>query len=184
MVVIPINQRDYHWSLLVVFNPGAIGMVSNFTGNRCINLTDSEELAVIVGFDSTCSGINKPASRKVRNWLNSMYSSKQKKGQKDWYTIKTMPLIEPRLPWQRDGWNCGIYVLKFMSLLHRSDVTLRMTYKDIKDEGEKISKICKFKNPEEINTLQFQYRNELQQRMRACRNVNTIEFDGFFAHRY
>ena len=65
MIVIPINQTQTHWSLIIVVHPGLIG-------NRNVNKSENAQVPMIIGLDSTSTGINTVAAQNIRNFYNSL----------------------------------------------------------------------------------------------------------------
>ena len=62
MIVIPINQTQTHWSLIIVVNPALIGEVCNLSGSRNIDKSEDAQVPMIIGLDSTSTGINTVAA--------------------------------------------------------------------------------------------------------------------------
>ena len=65
MIVIPTNQTETHWSLIIVVHPALIGEVCNLSGSRNIYLSKDDQVPMIIGLDSTSTGINTVAARNI-----------------------------------------------------------------------------------------------------------------------
>ena len=169
IIVIPINKTDCHWSLLLVMNPGKIGDVCNLSGNRRMNTNDNQVIPAIIGLDSTSTGISAVAARRVRGYLNKMYALKQKRGLKFWFDKNSIPLVQRRVPWQNDSYNCGMYVIMFMHLIHKQMRfrKIKFTKAEASRGGQVFTKVLRFNNPTDILLMRTHYKKELERRAKA-----------------
>ena len=66
VIIIPINQFQYHWSLMLVVRPDMLQNVS--VSNEM--LPCNAQRTVLVGLDSASTGISLTASKDIHLWLN------------------------------------------------------------------------------------------------------------------
>ncbi len=116
-IFIPIN--DYlHWSLCVVVNPGKIrNMYRNRDDEDCRE--EKLDFPFILFLDSLKAHQKTKVKTNIYNWLNleaerlsefQDISSESKKGVFNTYSI---PLVAPKIPYQNNGWDCGVFVCRY-----------------------------------------------------------------------
>ena len=91
-----------------------------------------------------------------------------------------MPLVEPRIPWQNDSYNCGVYVLMFIYKMHKMLLRglIKFNKSSIDDKGIMWTrKIFTFKNPEDIEKLRRDYKSELERRVKSQEDCQTHVFN-------
>ena len=86
MVFFPIN-KNFHWSLAVAVNPGAI------LGQT--NLDDDQPLSCILFFDSLRSHPKIAVAKKIRNWLNAEWKRIHNDNQRP-FTESSMKVHSPK----------------------------------------------------------------------------------------
>ena len=92
-----------------------------------------------------------------------------------------MPLVEPRIPWQNNSYNCGVYVLMFMYKMQKMLLRglIKFNKLDIDNKGINWTRrIFPFKNQEDIEKLRGDYKDELERRVKLQKDCNTFAFNG------
>eukprot|EP00563_Minutocellus_polymorphus_P004411 CAMPEP_0181044106 /NCGR_PEP_ID=MMETSP1070-20121207/13080_1 /TAXON_ID=265543 /ORGANISM="Minutocellus polymorphus, Strain NH13" /LENGTH=1161 /DNA_ID=CAMNT_0023122511 /DNA_START=127 /DNA_END=3612 /DNA_ORIENTATION=+ len=118
-VFIPINE-SLHWSLCVVVNPGAIS-------NEYVDeddQSDDQDFPCILFLDSLKAHRKARVATKVRNWLNheakrlgkftELFEAKNPK----LFNKETMEVIDPKVPYQDNSWDCGVFVCRYAYALY------------------------------------------------------------------
>ncbi|KAL7551587.1 hypothetical protein ACHAWF_014773, partial [Thalassiosira exigua] len=110
LIFVPVNA-DLHWSLCVVINPGFIA--NSFEANAA---SEDEEHACILFLDSLKMHSKNIYARHIRKWLNSEWK-RLKKGKVDGhdepFDHETIRLRSPRIPYQENGCDCGVFVCRY-----------------------------------------------------------------------
>jgi len=105
---IPIVQ-DLHWSLAVVCHPAKLpglptartdGAKPSDDGVICMLMLDSLNLHSAQKFQ-----------RIIVEWL--AYEARAKRGRGGPLPVKTIPVVRPNLPKQKNTWDCGIYTCEY-----------------------------------------------------------------------
>lgn len=122
-ILIPIN-KDLHWSLCVVVNPGKIT-----NGDKILpNMNDIEEgmdldAPFLLLMDSLRMHKKGRIQSQVYDWLNS---EAKRLGRFDdlrteagIFNKRTMPMFDPRVPRQENSWDCGVFVCRYGYAVHR-----------------------------------------------------------------
>lgn len=108
-IFLPVN-RNLHWSLCVVVNPALIQLSYD-------DLVDGdEEYPCILFLDSLKAHKKKIVAKHVRNWLNFEWNRLDKGkecGLTDPFTTKTMQLFDPKIPYQDNSWDCGVFACRY-----------------------------------------------------------------------
>ena len=110
VIIIPINQFEYHWSLMLVVRPDMLKNV--FVSNA--TLPYNAQRTVLVGLDSASTSISFTAAKDIHIWLNYIVKS----------SINTqinsdnLPFIQPDIPYQNNNYDCGVYCLEYARLLY------------------------------------------------------------------
>eukprot|EP00934_Nitzschia_sp_Nitz4_P002048 Nitzschia sp. Nitz4//scaffold80_size88189//71589//78338//NITZ4_005093-RA/size88189-processed-gene-0.64-mRNA-1//1//CDS//3329558648//2048//frame0 len=116
LIFIPIN-KDLHWSLCVVVNPGAIGELYNKKENK------DSPLSCMIFLDSLRMHNKKKVGANIRCWLNNEWRRAQKKltgfdvdekpFQQDYFRM-----FNPKVPYQDNTWDCGVFVCRYAYALY------------------------------------------------------------------
>jgi len=111
LIFIPIN-KTLHWSLCVVVNPGAINDPVVIDGDRPV--------PCMLFFDSLHMHCTSETKNHVLKWLNHEYQKMQgqKKGEGPFKT-STFQDYSPQVPFQTNGYDCGIFVCRYAYALYR-----------------------------------------------------------------
>jgi len=151
VIIIPINQFEYHWSLMLVVRPDMLKnvLLSNAT------LPCNAQRTVLVGLDSASTGISLTASKDILIWLN--YITKRSKNTQ--INSDNLPLIEPDVPYQNNNHDCGVYCLEYARLLYMNNQWYKLTCDKIA-LGETITRMFKFDGVR-IDTLRKEFRQKI-----------------------
>jgi Ulp1 protease family, C-terminal catalytic domain len=133
-IFIPINKNQ-HWSLCVVINPGSIvehlKLLEVDTKQVNYVLKEDDPFPCLLFFDSLKTHAKGRFGKLIRNWLNSEWQRLHPKHALDApFTADTMKLYSPEIPYQMNSWDCGVYVCRYsyaMYLLRKS----RFTYLEV-----------------------------------------------------
>jgi len=83
-------------------------------------------------------------ARKVREWLNFEWKRLEKKtfhteGTLPFlggpFTVKMMKVYDPRIPYQDNSWDCGVFVCRYAFALYHQREN-HITYKEIEDDPQ------------------------------------------------
>jgi len=121
IIFLPINQ-SLHWSLCAVVNPG---LIENYDKIHAHNHSlynenvDSElEVPCIIFLDSLKAHQKNVVACNVRRWLNHEWK-KIKGGETDVFTKQSIVLFTPKVPYQNNSWDCGVFVCKYACSLYK-----------------------------------------------------------------
>ena len=130
--------------------------MSDVTKNENFNDRGPTEVPMIMYIDSICNTDSKTANV-VRNWINWEYNEKEKLpvDQKS-FTNLNFPTIYPEVPKQKDSYNCGAFVCKFIEILYQKELNLGTS--DINNNCKIITNYLSF-TTEELKSI----RRNLQQ---------------------
>ncbi|KAL7578136.1 hypothetical protein ACA910_012582 [Epithemia clementina (nom. ined.)] len=107
-VFFPIN-KNFHWSLAVAVNPGHIQYGEPDEDNK--------PHACLLFFDSLKAHSKFQVAKKILAWLNAEW--KRINGVEDEpFTSKSMAVYAPKVPYQENGWDCGVYVCRYAYALY------------------------------------------------------------------
>lgn len=101
MIFIIVN-KDMHWSLLVLVNPGRVFSDENST------MTNS----FILHMDSMQAHDSSKLSHTIYEWLKYEAAKQQKRN--DLFTHENMPVGVPDVPMQNNSWDCGVFVCHYL----------------------------------------------------------------------
>jgi len=101
IIIFPINSMFLHWSLCVLINPGAITVRSD--NNNCS--------PVLLFFDSSNLHSRRRIEFHIFKWLSFEFRRFYKRDRQQSY--KTFHRLTPKVPKQRNGNDCGVFVLKY-----------------------------------------------------------------------
>jgi len=118
-VFIPINE-SLHWSLCVVVNPGAI--TNEYVDED--DQSDDQTFPCILFLDSLKAHRKARVANKVRNWLN--HEAKRLGKFTELFQVRdpklfnknTMEVIDPKVPYQDNSWDCGVFVCRYAYALY------------------------------------------------------------------
>lgn len=121
-IFIPIN--DYlHWSLCIVVNPGKLE--NSFTEEDESVSKDNDEkvdIPFLLFLDSLKAHQASKVKKHLYDWLNleakrlntfEVLSEKYKEKKSELFTQHSMPIFEPKIPYQNNGWDCGVFVCRY-----------------------------------------------------------------------
>ena len=100
IVIIPIN-KNFHWSLCVLINPAALTMRSEYK-----NISP-----FLLFFDSCRLHSRRRIESHIFGWLNFEYCRLKEGGTQA--VLKTLHRLTPKVPLQKNGYDCGVFVLKY-----------------------------------------------------------------------
>ena len=72
----------------------------------------------LIGLDSVSTCISNVAAKHVNIWLNYITCRYKITDTVNMFKYHNMPLVEPNVPYQNNGYNCGVYCLKYTSILN------------------------------------------------------------------
>lgn len=103
-LLVPIAQ-DLHWSLAAVCFPSAVeGMPNRGAGKPCVVFMDPMPMHPAARFKQL-----------LCDWLR--FEAKKRRGRMP-MPVK-LPLVKPRLPRQKNGYDCGIYAIEYAHIFLR-----------------------------------------------------------------
>ncbi|KAG1698895.1 hypothetical protein DVH05_014279 [Phytophthora capsici] len=112
IIFIPIN-KDLHWSLAVILNPGIAGSGPNNEASSCIAVLDPlgsyHRKAAII--------------RNLRTFLRMLWGNTQNNGE-DEYAMDRVVSMNVKAPQQENSYDCGVYVLKFAEVILKNCLEL------------------------------------------------------------
>lgn len=113
-LLVPIVER-LHWSLAVVCNPAKL-LVDNVTD--LIEEDEDDEVPCIVFMDSLKMHAASTVHFNLRTWLCLEADSKKKSVPEAYrknnsLTKDALPLVAPKVPLQSNGWDCGVFLLRY-----------------------------------------------------------------------
>ncbi|KAK1943722.1 putative ubiquitin-like-specific protease 2A [Phytophthora citrophthora] len=113
IIFIPIN-KDLHWSLAVILNPGIAGSDAN----------DEEAASCIAVLDPLGSYHRKAAIiRNLRAFLRMQWENSQNNGEDEYATDRVLTM-NVKAPQQENSYDCGVYVLKFAEVILKNCLEL------------------------------------------------------------
>lgn len=141
MIFIPIN-KNLHWSLCVVVNSKEIGRKLK---------NENDPLPCILFFDSLKAHKKDLVAKKVNSWLNAEWkrlnmsdsSSNHLSRADDPFNTTTMKVFAPKIPYQSNSWDCGVFVCRYAYALFKTRHNIFTVFdsnnnfqKSITDNGE------------------------------------------------
>mmetsp|Transcript_10341 Transcript_10341/g.17114 ORF Transcript_10341/g.17114 Transcript_10341/m.17114 type:complete len:334 (-) Transcript_10341:57-1058(-) len=111
LIFVPVNS-DLHWSLCVVVNPG---FIANNSDNEK-NGSRSEKGSFLLFLDSLNMHQKRKVAKKIYEWLNFEWKRLKKSSDKDFrqpFYRESMPLFTPKIPYQDNGCDCGVFVCRY-----------------------------------------------------------------------
>ena len=134
LIIIPVNQKQFHWTLMLIVRPDKIANAFKRTGfqrgrpHTHIIRLDSQVDDTTSG-SITVNDIHSFAHGLLLKWLNHLVRHQK--------TIvmtlqkKHVPLMRPDVPQQNNGYDCGVYCLKFVQIIYKQfDLYTNLTDKD------------------------------------------------------
>lgn len=117
-IFVPIN-KSLHWSLCVVVNPGQILQHPDLRG-KDEHLDESSPMPCILFLDSLKAHQKTQVAHRIRQWLNSEWQRLHKSSSiPNPFQSKTMPVIDPKIPYQNNSWDCGVFVCRYAFALYK-----------------------------------------------------------------
>eukprot|EP00523_Entomoneis_sp_CCMP467_P006986 CAMPEP_0168734242 /NCGR_PEP_ID=MMETSP0724-20121128/8709_1 /TAXON_ID=265536 /ORGANISM="Amphiprora sp., Strain CCMP467" /LENGTH=1244 /DNA_ID=CAMNT_0008781333 /DNA_START=148 /DNA_END=3882 /DNA_ORIENTATION=+ len=101
LIFIPIN-KSLHWSLAVVVNPRLVE-----TSGCCI-----------LFFDSLRAHSMQLVASKIREWLNGEWARGNGDSEQP-FTGESTKVYAPKVPYQDNGWDCGVFVCRYAYALYQ-----------------------------------------------------------------
>eukprot|EP00592_Proboscia_alata_P003477 CAMPEP_0194371010 /NCGR_PEP_ID=MMETSP0174-20130528/19348_1 /TAXON_ID=216777 /ORGANISM="Proboscia alata, Strain PI-D3" /LENGTH=1104 /DNA_ID=CAMNT_0039148789 /DNA_START=158 /DNA_END=3472 /DNA_ORIENTATION=- len=143
-IFLPIN-RSLHWSLCVVVNPGhidSIAMNIEEKNGKTIQNRDAVDqgvcdaadapLSCIIFLDSLKAHKKNLIAKAVREWLNQEWARLKKSDNQSPFSPVTMKVYDPKIPYQSNGWDCGVFICRYAYGLYQRRDRL-ITCKDLEN---------------------------------------------------
>eukprot|EP00586_Coscinodiscus_wailesii_P008142 CAMPEP_0172521924 /NCGR_PEP_ID=MMETSP1066-20121228/292848_1 /TAXON_ID=671091 /ORGANISM="Coscinodiscus wailesii, Strain CCMP2513" /LENGTH=710 /DNA_ID=CAMNT_0013304887 /DNA_START=982 /DNA_END=3114 /DNA_ORIENTATION=- len=131
LVFIPINQ-SLHWSLCVVVNPGYLRNSYKRCKHRGKEYDKTDRLPCLLFMDSLKAHRKAKVAKKVREWLNFEWERVKGDGGRP-FTQTHMEIYDPRIPYQDNSWDCGVFVCRYAFALYQQR-HVPITYEDVESE--------------------------------------------------
>ncbi|KAF4034444.1 Ulp1 protease family C-terminal catalytic domain [Phytophthora infestans] len=126
IIFIPIN-KDLHWSLAVVLNPGLAGSDSgNEEAESCIAVLDP-----LGSYHRKAAIIRNLRAFLRMRWENSHESSE--------YAVEQVMTVNVKAPQQENSYDCGVYVLKFAEVMLENCLELEVLSRNGGVIGKKVT---------------------------------------------
>jgi len=128
-IFVPVNA-DLHWSLCVVVNPG---LIANTFEDALVPMT--AEHPCILFLDSLKMHSKHNYAKHIRKWLNFQWKrlGKGKVHGVTPFRDDTMRLKSPKIPYQENGCDCGVFVCRYAYNLYKMK-HLKFTWDDITED--------------------------------------------------
>ncbi|GFH57133.1 hypothetical protein CTEN210_13609 [Chaetoceros tenuissimus] len=124
-VFVPVN-KDIHWSLLVIVNPGNI--ISDDDEEAC---NRNLEHPYVLFMDSLRAHKKSKLQRTLYTWLNKEAARLRKFDRKDPFVPVTCPVEIAHVPTQDNCWDCGVFVCRYaIAMLHLLDTRIECKLAD------------------------------------------------------
>eukprot|EP00814_Leptocylindrus_danicus_P021932 CAMPEP_0116004258 /NCGR_PEP_ID=MMETSP0321-20121206/502_1 /TAXON_ID=163516 /ORGANISM="Leptocylindrus danicus var. danicus, Strain B650" /LENGTH=1022 /DNA_ID=CAMNT_0003472539 /DNA_START=186 /DNA_END=3255 /DNA_ORIENTATION=- len=131
-IFLPINEH-LHWSLCVIVNPGEI---MNSCGNHGADVDGEMLVPCIIFLDSLKAHRSSKVAQEVRRWLNFEWKRSdhaENSTNSAPFTKKKMRLFTPKIPYQDNSWDCGVFVCRYAYALYTMYLKgVRIRQKDIR----------------------------------------------------
>jgi len=112
IIFVPVNA-DLHWSLCAVINPGLVCANADVDSGE---QWESHDAACILFFDSLKMHQKERVAFNIRKWLNyewNRVAKNKKKNMKRIFDKWTMRLFTPKIPYQTNSCDCGVFVCRY-----------------------------------------------------------------------
>ena len=153
LIIIPVNQFESHWSLMLVVRPDLL--YNTFVAD--IDLSDDTQKTIIIGLDSLTTGISNVAHINILTWLNSLLNgNNQVQLVLDRFNL---PILVPSIPYQNNGWDCGVFCMKYVQCLYANTKWYLRT-RNTADLRENIEKVFSF-DAQSVHDLRVLFRKKL-----------------------
>lgn len=118
-IFIPIN-KSLHWSFCVVVNPGAIMAHRKRCDSKTPDMLPKDDpFPCILFFDSLRAHAKNRFARLVRTWLNAEWKRLYPhESELSPFDATSMRLFTPKIPYQNNSWDCGVYVCRYMYAMY------------------------------------------------------------------
>eukprot|EP00804_Cyclotella_cryptica_P023147 CCRYP_000358-RA/>CCRYP_000358-RA protein AED:0.01 eAED:0.01 QI:1097/1/1/1/0.75/0.66/9/214/1028 len=131
LIFVPVNG-DMHWSLCVIVNPGLI--LKTDEGSDTDDNED-DEWPCILFLDSLRMHRKERVAKRMREWLNFEWNRSMKDTEgfrPDPFSREQMKLVTPKVPYQENGCDCGVFVCRYAYNLYtmRSEKFTRSGIRD------------------------------------------------------
>ena len=101
-IIFIVVNKDIHWSLFVLVNPGRVFSDQDSTTTN----------SFIFHLDSMQAHSSSDLLPSIYEWLNSE-ATRQQKGN-GLFTLENMPVCIPDVPMQNNSWDCGVFVCRYL----------------------------------------------------------------------
>ncbi|GFH58426.1 hypothetical protein CTEN210_14902 [Chaetoceros tenuissimus] len=127
-VFVPVN-KDIHWSLLVIVNPGNI-----FSDDDEEARNQNLEHPYILFMDSLRAHKKARLQKTLHKWLNAEAARLGKFDRKDPYENSTCPVENAHVPRQDNCWDCGVFICRYaFAMLQLLDTRIQCKLADWRD---------------------------------------------------
>ncbi|GFH53921.1 hypothetical protein CTEN210_10397 [Chaetoceros tenuissimus] len=124
-VFVPVN-KDIHWSLLVIVNPGKI-----VSDDKKEAWDQHLEHPYVLFMDSLRAHNKSKLQKTLYTWLNAEAARLHKFDRKDPYTHLACPVEHAHVLRQDNGWDCGVFVCRYVfAMLHLFDTRIECKLQD------------------------------------------------------
>jgi len=107
-IFIPIN-KDLHWSLCAVVNPGCI--MNSYESD--LDKKGKLDVPCLIFMDSLKMHKKNTIRKKIENWLNSEWKRIKPGTVEDPFSLHRFQLFSPTVPMQNNTWDCGVFVCRY-----------------------------------------------------------------------
>lgn len=143
-ILIPVN-KDIHWSLFVVVNPGKI---ENGHDSTIENDDEVLEHSFCLFMDSLRAHKKNRMKNIIQNWLNAeakRLGKFKRLGQIEPFNSQSFPVVDPRVPYQDNSWDCGVFVCRYaFSILRLINLPFAHSHSEWTDCNKRRSLVTKW----------------------------------------
>ena len=112
-IVIPINECDHWFVVIICFAKSSFTEVTNSNGVTC--------RPIMIVMDSLEDGLKNTVCNNLRTYLTMEWTAKMK-SQKE-FTKANMPAFCPRIPQQSNLTDCGLYLLQYVESFYQKPLS-------------------------------------------------------------
>ena len=180
MIILPVNHTS-HWSVLFLLRPKMLLHELSDESQASGAISENPESPCILCLDSLSMHNTKSIVSKTRGYLLQEFLNKKCGGKKDdtflafKAAVETLPIVSMKdIPTQSNGYDCGMYIIKYVEIFLRSWPNATISAIDKKFKGMFTGK-DQF-SEEDITLARVQMRRLLEQMKPDYDKMRAVEF--------